>query len=96
MENAGSSPRALESLIGEVEYRRRAGIGLEAAGRRRSGLRPSPSRTTGLAVVTPEAEDGIAVAIRDGLMFYDRGTPTREWVADEPPQRAVRGWLWEV
>ena len=53
-------------------------------------------KDNGLAVVTPEAEDGIAVAIRDRLMFYDCGTPTREWVAEQPPQRAVRGWLWKL
>jgi hypothetical protein len=53
-------------------------------------------RQNGLAVVTPDAQDGIALAVKDCLMFYDCGTPTREWASDEPPQRAVRGWLWRL
>jgi len=48
----------------------------------------------GLAVVTPDAEDGIEVALESGLMFYDCGTPTRRWVVEKPFQKAVRGWLW--
>lgn len=50
----------------------------------------------GVAVVTPAAENAVEVALDEGLLFYDCGTPTRRWVAEKPPQRAVRGWLWRL
>ncbi len=48
----------------------------------------------GVAVVTPDAGDVLEWGAERGVLFYDCGTPTRRWVAEEPPQRAVRGWLW--
>lgn len=50
----------------------------------------------GVAVVTPEAEDVLEWGAEEGVLFYDCGTPTRRWVAEKPPQRAVRGWLWKL
>jgi len=51
-------------------------------------------QVAGLAIVTPQAEDALEFAAEEGLLFYDCGTPTRRWVAADPPQKAVRGWLW--
>jgi hypothetical protein len=48
----------------------------------------------GVAVVTPDAGDVLEWGAERGVLFYDCGTPTRRWVVEEPPQRAVRGWLW--
>jgi hypothetical protein len=50
----------------------------------------------GVAVVTPDAEDVLEWGADRGVLFYDCGTPTRRWVAEDPPQRAVRGWLWRL
>lgn len=50
----------------------------------------------GVAVVTPDAEDALEWAADEGLVFYDCGKPTSRLVAEEPPQRAVRGWLWRL
>ncbi len=50
----------------------------------------------GVAVVTPDAEDVLEWAADEGLVFYDCGRPTSRLVAEEPPQRAVRGWLWRL
>lgn len=50
----------------------------------------------GVAVVTPDAEDILQSGLARGVLFYDCGTPTRRWVAERPPQKAVRGWLWRL
>jgi hypothetical protein len=48
----------------------------------------------GVAVVTPDAEDGIDISLDEGLLFYDCGTPTRRLAVEKPSQRVIRGWLW--
>lgn len=48
----------------------------------------------GVAIVTPDAEDVLEWGAEERVLFYDCGTPTRRWVATDPPQKAVRGWLW--
>lgn len=50
----------------------------------------------GIAVVTPDADNVMEWGAEEGVLFYDCGTPTRRWAAEDPPQKAVRGWLWRL